>query len=183
MQSQTFVQNDPNSLPAIDPATGLPIQVTRIDPTLTNESYVLSSFFTASTGPGIVRPSPRRQLEPARLPSQRRVAEGLGHRRAVSRTLSGDMTASARLGWTSYEDLGTGPIPGTGNGTAGTDTESSWNADVLLTKRLSERSSVSGIYRYISEVGAFDTGSFGSAGTSDASGPENRITLVFNHSF
>jgi len=184
MQSQTFVQNDPNSLPVIDPATGLPIQVTRVDPTLTNESYVLSSFNTGinwtgnRTTAGLDANWNQRDYQ---VSGGSQKDWGIGAR--VSRTLSSDMTASARLGWTSYEDLGTGPIPGTGNGTTGTDTESSWNADVLLTKRLSERSSVSGIYRYISEVGAFDTGSFGSAGTSDASGPENRVTLVFNHSF
>jgi uncharacterized protein (PEP-CTERM system associated) len=184
MQSQTFVQNDPNGLPVIDPATGLPIQVTRIDPTLTNESYVLSSFNTGINWTGnrtTVGLDANWNQRDYQVSGGSQKDWGIGAR--VSRTLSADLTASARLGWSSYENLGTGPIPGTGSGTGGTDTESSWNADVLLTKRLSERSSVSGIYRYISDVGGFNTGSFGSAGTSDASGPENRITLVFNHSF
>ena len=88
------------------------------------------------------------------------------------------MTATARLGWTSYEDLRTGAVPGTG--LTETDEYDSWDASVLLTRRLSERSSVSGIYRYISDVGA--TG-FDSGDSSGASGPENRVTLVFNHSF
>ena len=184
MQSQTFVQTDPNGLPINDPATGLPIQVTRIDPTLTNESYVLSSFFTGINWTGnrtTVGLDANWSQRDYQVSGGSEKDWGIGAR--ISRTLSADLTASARLGWTAYENLGTGPIPDTGTGSSGTDTESTWNADVLLTKRLSERSSVSGIYRYISDVGAFDTGSFGSSGYSDASGPENRITLVFNHSF
>jgi uncharacterized protein (PEP-CTERM system associated) len=184
LQSQSFVLTDPNGLPVVDPGTGLPIQVTRIDPTLTNESYVLSSFNTGINWTGnrtTVGLDANWSQRDYQVSGGSQKDWGIGAR--VSRTLSGDMTASARLGWTSYENLGTGPVPGTGAGSTGTDTESSWNADFLLTRRLSERSSVSGIYRYVSDVGAFDAGSFGSAGTSDASGPENRVTLVFNHSF
>jgi uncharacterized protein (PEP-CTERM system associated) len=179
LQSPTFVQTGPNGLPVVDPATGLPIQVTRIDPTLTNESYVLSRFFTAvnwignRTTVGLDANWNQREYQVSGGTEQ---DWGIGAR--VSRTLSADMTATARFGWTSYEDLGTGAVPGAG--LTETDQYDSWDASVLLTRRLSERSSVSGIYRYISDVGAtgFDSGdSFG------ASGPENRVTLVFNHSF
>lgn len=183
-QSQTFVQNDQNGLPVIDPGTGLPIQVTRIDPTLTNESYVLSSFNTGINWTGnrtTVGLDANWSQRDYQVSGGSEEDWGVGAR--VSRTLSADLTASARLGWTSYEDLGTGSSSGTGTGSSGTDAESSWTADFLLTRRLSQRSSVSGIYRYISDVGAFDTDSFGSSGDSDASGPENRVTLVFNHTF
>jgi hypothetical protein len=96
----------------------------------------------------------------------------------VSRTLSADLTASGRIGWTSNENIGRGPVGGAGGG--GADESDSWDASVLLTKRLSQRSSVSGIYRYISDVGGTGIDSLGSSG---ASGDENRVTLVFNHNF
>lgn len=182
LQSQTFIQTDPGGLPVIDPATGLPIQVTQIDPTLTNESYVLSSFNTGINWTGnrtTVGLDANWSQRDYQVSGGAQSDWGVGAR--VSRTLSADLTASARLGWTSYENLGTGPVPGAG--TTGTDTNNTWNADLLLTKRLSERSSVSGIYRYTSDIAAFDAGTVGTTGNSDASGPENRITLVFNHSF
>jgi uncharacterized protein (PEP-CTERM system associated) len=182
LQSQTFVQADPNGLPVIDPATGLPIQVTRVDPTLTNQSYVLNSFNTGINWTGnrtTVGLDANWNQRDYQVSGGSESDWGVGAR--VSRTLSADLTASARLGWTSYENLGTGPIPGAG--AAGTDTNNTWNADFLLTKRLTERSSVSGIYRYVSDVGGYNYGTVGSSGTSGASGPENRVSLVFNHSF
>jgi len=179
LETDTFVLTDPGGLPVVDPATGLPISVTRIDPTLTNQSYVLSRFFTGvnwtgnRTTAGLDATWNQREYQVSRGDQ---TDWGFGAR--VSRTLSPDTTATARLGWTSYETGGTGTVPGAG--VAGNDDNDSWDAAFLLTKRLSDRSSVSGIYRYISDVGGADSGLPGLTG---ASGDENRVTLVFNHSF
>jgi len=62
----------------------------------------------------------------------------------------------------------------------GSEDEDGWNAGFLLTKQLSQRSSVSGIYDYNSNIAARG---FGSTVADGASGAENRFTLVFNHTF
>ena len=179
LQAPTFVQNDSNGLPVIDPGTGLPVFVTRLDPTLTNESYVLSSFFTGinwsgnRTTVGLDATWNQREYQVSRGDQ---TDWGIGAR--VSRTLSPDTTATARFGWTSYETGGTGTVPGAG--VAGNDDYDSWDAGLLLTRRLSVRSSVSGIYRYVSDIGAAGYDPVTSTG---GNGAENRFTLVFNHSF
>lgn len=179
LQSPTFVQTTPGGLPVVDPATGLPVLVTRLDPTLTNESYVLSSFFTGvnwtgnRTTVGLDANWNQREYQVSQG-TQR--DWGIGAR--VSRTLSADLTATARLGWTSYEDDGDVPL---GSGVTGeSNDEDGWDAGLLLTRRLSQRSSVSGIYSYRSNLAAdgLDT-----LGTTGGSGSENRLTLVFNHTF
>jgi uncharacterized protein (PEP-CTERM system associated) len=179
LESETFVLTDPNGLPTIDPATGLPVFATRLDPTLTNETYVLSRFASGinwtgnRTRVGLDANWSQREYQ---VSGGDQTDWGFGAR--VSRTLSADLTASARLGWTSYENGGPGTVPGAGLND--TDDFDSWDASVLLTKRLSERSSVSGIYRYFSDVGGAGFDALGSPG---ASGDENRVTLVFNHTF
>jgi uncharacterized protein (PEP-CTERM system associated) len=177
LQSQTFVLTGPNGLPVVDPATGLPVFVTRLDPTLTNESYVLSSFFTGvnwtgnRTTVGLDANWNQREYQVSGGDQQ---DWGIGAR--VSRTLSADTTASARLGWTSSDDS---DGLASSAGSDGRDTFDSWDASVLLTRRLSERSSVSAIYRYISDIGGTGFDTEGNAGEGD----ENRFTLVFNHTF
>ena len=179
LETDTFVLTDPGGLPMVDPATGLPISVTRIDPTLTNQSYVLSRFFTGvnwtgnRTTVGLDASWNQREYQ---VSQGDQTDWGIGAR--VSRTLSPDTTATARFGWTSYETGGTGTVPGAG--VAGNDDYDSWDAGLLLTRRLSLRSSVSGIYRYVSDIGAAGYDPVRSTG---GNGPENRFTLVFNHSF
>jgi uncharacterized protein (PEP-CTERM system associated) len=179
LQSPTFVQTTPGGLPVVDPATGLPVAVTRLDPTLTNESYVLSRFLTGvnwtgnRTTVGLDATWNERDYQ---VSGGTQRDWGIGAR--VSRTLSADLTATARLGWTSYEDDGDVPL---GGGVTGeSDDEDGWDAGLLLTRRLSQRSSVSGIYSYRSNLGA--TG-LDTLGTTGGSGSENRLTLVFNHTF
>lgn len=179
LQSPTFVQTSAGGLPAVDPATGLPVPVTRLDPTLTNESYVLSRFLTGlnwtgnRTTVGLDATWNERDYQ---VSGGTQRDWGIGAR--VSRTLSAELTATARVGWTSYEDDGDVPL---GGGVTGeSDDEEGWDAGFLLTRRLSQRSSVSGIYSYRSNLGA--TG-FGTVSTGGGSGSENRVTLVFNHSF
>jgi uncharacterized protein (PEP-CTERM system associated) len=178
-EGETFLLSDTTGLPVVDPATGLPVLVTRLDPTLTNESYVLSRFSTGinwtgnRTRVGLDANWSQREYQ---VSGGDQTDWGVGAR--VSRTLSADLTATARLGWTSYENGGPGTVPGAASDD--TDEFDSWDASVLLTKRLSERSSVSGIYRYVSDVGGAGFNSLGSPG---ASGDENRVTLVFNHTF
>jgi uncharacterized protein (PEP-CTERM system associated) len=179
LQSPTFVQTGPNGLPVVDPATGLPVFVTRLDPTLTNESYVLSHFFTGvnwtgnRTTVGLDATWNQREYQ---VSGDDQTDWGIGAR--LSRTLSADLTATARFGWTSYENGNTGNGPGAAP--AGGGDYDSWDAGLLLTKRLSDRSSVSGIYRYVSDVGAVG---FNPVGSTGGTGSENRVTLVFNHSF
>lgn len=176
LQSQPFIQTSPNGLPVIDPATGLPITVTRLDPALTNESYVLSRFFTGvnwtgnRTTFGLDATWSQREYQVSGATDE---DWGIGAR--LARDLSPDLTATIRAGWTKFDNGDRGS--GSGTGVNGSDGEDSWDAGIVLTKRLSERSSVSGIYIYRSDIGAYGFDSNG------ASGDENRVTLVFNHTF
>jgi uncharacterized protein (PEP-CTERM system associated) len=193
MRSQPVVQTDPSGLPAIDPVTGLPIQVTRIDPTLTNQTYLLDTFLAGISWTGnrtTVGLDANWNQRDYQVSGQSQQDWGVGGR--ISRKVAADVTATARVGWTSYENLRTASFPSSGdnksdNGKGNTnslgDNSSSWDAGLVLTKQLSERSSVSGIYRYVSDVGAYGPGTNGNRAETGASGPENRITLVFNHSF
>lgn len=168
LQSQTFLLTSPGGLPVVDPATGQPIQVTQVSPTLTNETYVLTSFIT---GIGWTGNRTTAGLDVTWNDRNYQVTDndqtdwGIGAR--VSRELSPDVIATARLAWTNYDNS---------DDAISFDSNNSdrWQAGVLLTKKLSERSSISGAYDYRANL--FTT-------ASGFSGDENRVTLIFNHAF
>jgi uncharacterized protein (PEP-CTERM system associated) len=172
LRSQTFVLTDPNGLPILDPQTGRPILVTQLDPTLTDEVYVLSSFRTGidwsglRTRVGVDINWNERQYE---LSGNDQTDWGVGLR--ASRDLSPETTATARFDWTSYENLDSA-------GTSTTDgADERWTAALVLSQNVGRQSSVSGVIEH--RDNPFGTGG-GSSGNSDA---ENRISLIFNHTF
>lgn len=172
LQSQTFLLESPNGLPVVDPSTGLPVKVTRVSPTLTNESYVLNSFITGigwtgnRTTAGLDLTWNERQYQ---VSERDQTDWGIGAR--VSRELSPELRATARVAWTNYDYGELGSFE--------SDTEDDvdrWQAGILLTRQLSMRSSVSAGYDYRSNLFTSDSG-------SGRSGDENRVTLIFNHAF
>ena len=173
LQSQTFLLTGPDGLPVVDPGTGQPIQVTQVSPTLTNESYVLRTFVT---GIGWTGNRTRAGLDITRNERDYQVTGegqsdwGVGAR--VSRDLSSDVTATARASWTNYDQGSTG----TSDDSEAVDR---WQAGVLLTKKLSRQSSISGAYDYRSNLFGTTSGSSGSG----SSGDENRVAVIFNHAF
>jgi uncharacterized protein (PEP-CTERM system associated) len=167
-QSLTFLLTAPDGLPVIDPDTGQPIQVTQVSPTLTNETYVLSTFVT---GIGWTGNRTSASLDVSRnqrdyqVTGQAQSDWGLGAR--VSRQLSADLTASARVSWTTYDEADESDIDND-------ETVDSWRAGMSLTKRIGGRSSLTGRYDYGSNL---------SGSAEQDSGSENRIALIFNHTF
>lgn len=167
-ESLTFLLTGPDGLPVIDPGTGQPVQVTQVDPTLTNETYVRRSFVT---GIGWTGNRTSASLDVTRNEREYQVTGesesdwGIGGR--VSRQLSAELTATGRVSWTSYDDSS----PGDGGAS---DSIDRWRAGVGLTKRIGGRSSLSARYDYGNNL-------FGSA--DDDTGRENRVALIFNHAF
>ncbi len=172
LRSQTFVLTDPNGLPILDPQTGRPILVTQLDPTLTDEVYVLSSFRTGidwsglRTRVGLDINWNERQYQ---VSGNDQTDWGIGLR--ASRDLSPQTTATARFDWTSYENQDS-----TGTSVSG-GTDERWTAALVLSQNVGRQSSVSGVVEH--RENPFGTGT---ASTGN-SGPENRISLIFNHTF
>lgn len=168
LQSQTFLLNNKDGLPIVDPATGRPIQVTAVMPGVTNETYVLTSFITGIGWTGnrtSVGFDLTRNERDYQVTQQRESDWGAGT--WASRQISPDLTASARVSWTSYEDGASSTI----NRDGSTDR---WQGGISLTKRIGARSSVSGSYDYVNSLYVDDEGS------SDG---ENVVALTFNHRF
>ncbi len=172
LRSQTFVLTDPNGLPILDPQTGRPILVTQLDPRLTDEVYVLSSFRTGidwsgvRTRIGVDLNWNERQYE---LSGNDQTDWGVGVR--ASRDLSPETTATARFDWTSYENQDVTGVSTTGGA------DERWTAALVLSQNVGRQSSVSGVVEH--RENPFGTGT----GSSGNSGPENRISLIFNHTF
>jgi uncharacterized protein (PEP-CTERM system associated) len=172
LSTRVFALTDANGLPVIDPTTGRPVLVTQLDPRLTDESYVLSSFRTGidwsgvRTRVGLDINWNERQYE---LSGNDQTDWGIGLR--ASRDLSPELTASASLSYTGYTE----------QDPAGDDisdgTEDSWTAAMSLSKALGRQSSVSGTVQHRNN--AYGSGGFG----SQSSGDENRISVFFNHTF
>ncbi len=94
---------------------------------------------------------------------------GVGLR--ASRDLSPETTATARFDWTSYENQDSA-------GTSLSDgADDRWTVALALSKKVGRQSSVSGIVEH--RDNPFGTGS----GSSGNSGPENRVSLIVNHTF
>ncbi len=171
VQSQTFLPGTIGGVPLVDPITGSPIQVTQVTPTLTNQAYVLSSFLTGMTWTG------NRTTAGLDISWNQRSYEvsqndqtdwGIGAR--VSRELSPDLIATARLSWTNYDSDVSGGTPLTTE----TNDVDRWQAGLLLTKKVGRQSSLSAAYDYRHNL--YVT-------TDGYSGDENRVSLIFNHTF
>ncbi len=171
LQSQTFIASDTTGLPVLDPVTGVPLKVTQVTPTLTNQAYVLSSFLTGMnwsgerTRAGFDISWNQRSYE---VSNNDQSDWGVGAR--VARDLSPTLIATARAAWTNYDSGVTGLTPVGGSA----DNVDRWQAGLLLTKRLGEQTSVSAAYDYRHNLYV----------TADGySGDENRVSLIFNHTF
>jgi uncharacterized protein (PEP-CTERM system associated) len=168
LRSQTFLLTTPGGLPVVDPATGRPIQVTQVTPTLSNETYVLSTFITGigwtgnRTSAGLDLTRNQRDYQAT---GGTQSDWGIGAR--ISRTLSPDVNISVRISWTNYEETGSDVLANNSS----TDT---WQGGVAVTKRVGAKSSISGTYDYTNGL------------YYDYDGPSNSanvVGLTFSHAF
>jgi uncharacterized protein (PEP-CTERM system associated) len=173
LATSVFAVTDPTTgLPVVDPTTGQPVLVTQLDPRLTDEVYVLGAFRAGvqwtgvRTRIGLDVNWNERQYE---LSGDDQTDWGVGFR--ASRDLSPETTATARFTWKSYDNQGS-----TGTSVNG-GTDERWTAALALSQNVGRQSSVSGIVEH--RDNPFGTGSSGDS----SSGAENRISLIFNHTF